>query len=420
MLLLTGSVTEKMYNEVFKCYKNCQLDKQWNKLTLLQSKNAERFLEAFHMDEQIIEQYLDDFQAVNSIILFEGLEPRPTTLIHDLKVLNCLLEKLGSKNVNPCSIYIYFYMISNEHLSFHTLTSELLKSTELFKQLKLENEEQQIQYLKTKCKLWDRSVFEELITTLQPPENVCEKPKLRNLSRFENEPLLKTSNDTSSTLQSYNSLDKNVNVMKILNDKRRRFLSQFKSRFNVRNFIGNHFDKSDPKSLYIIGCEHQDAFQIFKQIKYDTNQQNAVKITDEVYNLDYLDKFAENKQDKIYSSPSLSFSENELKNVKAILLVVKFNVNQAWSSFADIENILSNCDDSVIELLIIICIQTGNIKLSDDEFENTFYKSECYSFFEKKGYQKIQYVLWDTEGPYYSTQESKLSKALETLPNQKE
>ena len=119
--------------------------------------------------------------------------------------------------------------------------------------------------------------------------------------------------------------------------------------------------------------------------------------------------FGDNIEDKVFLQ---SYRDNEsvLKSmapINAIVMVVKFNNTDALSFKNTAYEFWKIFGNRSIGSIVLLCIQTGDIIYSDDDFRRILTNSEGYKFLKSKNEDRdIPHVLWDNFHEYPNQTES--------------
>lgn len=94
-----------------------------------------------------------------------------------------------------------------------------------------------------------------------------------------------------------------------------------------------------------------------------------------------------------------------------LVLIVEF-YNKDSGRFLDMaRNLLNYFGSSALKSLLIACIQSGDIRYSDDDFENNLYQTEGYNFLmDNNNGKDLNYILWDNINPYDEQDENLRNK----------
>jgi hypothetical protein len=82
--------------------------------------------------------------------------------------------------------------------------------------------------------------------------------------------------------------------------------------------------------------------------------------------------------------------------VKAILFVIKFNNKESNSFLDSAKEFWKYFGTRSLGSVVLVCIQGGNIKYSNSNFENILLNSDGYRFLKDKYKIDIPFVLWDS------------------------
>lgn len=127
--------------------------------------------------------------------------------------------------------------------------------------------------------------------------------------------------------------------------------------------------------------------------------------------------FGDDKGEKIVQETFLKKRPDLISmcSLNAIVLLVKFDNKDCLAFLNAAKDFHKYFGAPAIRSLVIMCIQSGNMRYSDWDFEEILYANEGYQYLKQKNENRnIHYLLWDNFTPYFNqihTFYSKLDQA---------
>jgi hypothetical protein len=112
-----------------------------------------------------------------------------------------------------------------------------------------------------------------------------------------------------------------------------------------------------------------------------------------------------------YSYRTMKANLENMCPLHAIVLVIKFNDKESIQFLEVARSFLKYFGSPAIKSLVIACIQTGDIRYSDDEFKQILYANEGYKHLvSRNNNTHVHYLLWDNFDPYPNQHDTLVSK----------